>query len=291
MKTELLYLTPDIAKQIMDKHYEYVNSLPEHLRFKAQRNFRPNLAKKYAMDIGNGDWKLTHQGIAISKFGRLLDGQHRLAAIRIANSPVKMLISTDCDDEIFSSLDMGIKRTFSDALQINVKEAEVYSRILRMVGSEKTITPARMQLLVNSPIGKEVRELQDLRLRSRRLASSALVKASIVYHMMTSNNKNYVLQQYKDFIHCNYENMSSSVLNFEKQIASGNLTSTNTMDITIRAHIAFNPANKNKTIIRVRSTAESPEMIEMRAYFRSIIDEAEKEPEYVSYGIYKHHNQ
>lgn len=80
------------------------------------RRIRPNAVKKIAAAITSGDWKVTHQGIAIDRNGQLQDGQHRLNAIVAAGISVDVLLTTGCDPSSFDVLDCGVNRTAADAL-------------------------------------------------------------------------------------------------------------------------------------------------------------------------------
>lgn len=68
--------------------------------------------------LKRGEMQLTHQGIAISASGRLLDGQHRLTAIVKTGISATMLVTTGLPDKTFSVLDTGYARTAADVLSI-----------------------------------------------------------------------------------------------------------------------------------------------------------------------------
>lgn len=68
-------------------------------------------------------WKLTHQGIAISKSNKLLDGQHRLTAIVELGVTLPMMVTYGLEENTFAVMDVGRKRRPSDILGI-----EGYSR-------------------------------------------------------------------------------------------------------------------------------------------------------------------
>jgi hypothetical protein len=106
MKISVVTMTPEWAGTILDN--QNTNN----------RKLRPVVVARYTEAIMNGQWKLTQQGIAISKDGILLDGQHRLEAIRQADQPVQICLATDCDPEIFSVIDTGTARLASDMLQM-----------------------------------------------------------------------------------------------------------------------------------------------------------------------------
>jgi len=86
---------------------------------------------KYAKDITNDRWMVTHQGLAFDYDGRLIDGQHRLNAIIKANKPVKMIASFNVDPSTFIVFDTGGNRKPSDIIAL-----EGYaSRVARMASA------------------------------------------------------------------------------------------------------------------------------------------------------------
>lgn len=69
--------------------------------------------------ILRGEWLISHQGIAFSGSwtdSRLLDGQHRLEAIRQSGHTVQLLVFENVPIETFSVMDTGRSRTASTIL-------------------------------------------------------------------------------------------------------------------------------------------------------------------------------
>lgn len=71
----------------------------------------------YAEAMLRGEWHLNGEAIKMSD-SRLIDGQHRLAAIVKAGIPVEMLVVYGLDDSTFTTVDTGKRRSFSDLLAI-----------------------------------------------------------------------------------------------------------------------------------------------------------------------------
>lgn len=65
--------------------------------------------KALARDMLAGKWRLTHQGIALDKDYRLVDGQHRLTAIVESGTTQKMTVTYNVDPESFHSIDVGLQ--------------------------------------------------------------------------------------------------------------------------------------------------------------------------------------
>lgn len=105
MKSTAELVTPEIAKKWMEENTEN--------RPISQFNVR-----KYARRMTAGKWKLTHQAVGITDDGRILDGQHRLLAIILSDTPVWLYITRGCDADTFAEIDGQKVRSGSDALAI-----------------------------------------------------------------------------------------------------------------------------------------------------------------------------
>lgn len=81
------------------------------------RSIRKRRVALYAKQMTNGQWRATGEAIKFSKTGRLLDGQHRLHAVILADVPAQFLIIRDLDDEVFTVLDSGLARGASDVVR------------------------------------------------------------------------------------------------------------------------------------------------------------------------------
>jgi hypothetical protein len=105
MKTERVKLTPEAAKAILSGNTKN--------RPVSQANL-----KKLKTEINEGRWKLTHQGICVSKEGNLIDGQHRVLACIETGKPIEVMLTTGAPEENFKYIDTGKKRGTSDILAI-----------------------------------------------------------------------------------------------------------------------------------------------------------------------------
>ncbi|MFJ7245650.1 hypothetical protein ACIQWA_13535 [Kitasatospora sp. NPDC098652] len=86
---------------------------PEH-----NRVLSDTVYERYARAMARGEWRTTHQGIAFDTTGKLLDGQHRLKAIKLSNVSVEMLVIPNCLVETFDVLDAGHRRQAAQLLKI-----------------------------------------------------------------------------------------------------------------------------------------------------------------------------
>jgi hypothetical protein len=73
-------ITPEMAQNYLDANHEN------------QRPLKNARIKKYAEDIANNMWLLNGESIIIADDGTILDGQHRLSAIVLANKSVEIMV-------------------------------------------------------------------------------------------------------------------------------------------------------------------------------------------------------
>jgi len=107
MRIEEVKISPQQAR-------EWLAIEPERV----QRTLRKrNLAKlKHAIDAG--EWRLTHQAIAIAPNGFVLDGRHRLTAIGSQRKHVTAMVAFDSDPATFDAIDTGAARSPADTLKV-----------------------------------------------------------------------------------------------------------------------------------------------------------------------------
>lgn len=101
MKSQIELVTPAKAREMLESNTN-------------NRRVRVAWVSNLATMIQNGEWIVTHQGVAFDVNGRLVDGQHRLMAIVQANKPVKVMVSRGLPSETYKYVDGGRPRTYSD---------------------------------------------------------------------------------------------------------------------------------------------------------------------------------
>ncbi|MDR0326981.1 MAG: hypothetical protein LBI05_01655 [Planctomycetaceae bacterium] len=78
---------------------------------------------KYVRQIRDGRWRLTHQGIAFTADGVLLDGQHRLFAIIECGFTLPMRVCLNEPAENFAVIDCGRNRSNLDVVRMSAKDS------------------------------------------------------------------------------------------------------------------------------------------------------------------------
>ena len=83
-----------------------------------QRRLRQANIDRLTHAITSGQWRLTHQAIALNRDGVVIDGQHRLTAIAAAGVTCRVTIARDVPDETFDVIDTGSVRSPYDVLTL-----------------------------------------------------------------------------------------------------------------------------------------------------------------------------
>lgn len=84
----------------------------------ANRKLMLTLAARYAKDMQTAQWFATHQGVCFDQEGKLIDGQHRLEAIRLAGEPQWLLVTRGLPAQSVEAIDRGKARSIAHSLQI-----------------------------------------------------------------------------------------------------------------------------------------------------------------------------
>lgn len=103
--TQIVDITPQLAGEMLERNT-------------SNRPLNENRAKTYARDMRGGSWQLNGESLKFSRNGLLLDGQHRLRAIQMAERTVPMLVVFGLNDAAQATMDMGAKRSVSDILRM-----------------------------------------------------------------------------------------------------------------------------------------------------------------------------
>lgn len=107
----------------------------------------------FTRDIAANKWNSTHQGIAFSKNGTLVDGQHRLHAIVHSGVTVPMLVFVDQPIESHTFIDGGKKRTMLDIIRLETKDDSIKAKHLTVLkamlagshcGNMNSLTPSEL---------------------------------------------------------------------------------------------------------------------------------------------------
>ena len=116
----LVNVTPELARQWL-----LLNNF--------NRPPRPDLVMDYVRQIRDGRWCRTHQGIAFTGNGTLLDGQHRLFAVVETGVTVPMLIFTNESLENHLAIDGGKRRSALDVVRLEIRSNSIKAKHISTV--------------------------------------------------------------------------------------------------------------------------------------------------------------
>ena len=176
MQTFREHISPPQAAELLRKN-------------RTNRPIRPTWVRSLADIIQRGEWKVTHQGVAITTDNELIDGQHRLNAIVLANIGVEMNVSYDCDPESFLVIDGGIKRTNADHLRIPTMMAAI-AKGLWQLPAPRMMKVASSQQLASVLAWSRPCIMQTMEISgSKSPRTSATVQMPLVVHLMAGRQE------------------------------------------------------------------------------------------------------
>lgn len=133
-------ITPEMAMAWLDGHNVH------------NRPLRQARVDRYVRDMRLGRWQLTHQGIAFSKDGVLIDGQHRLWAIVESGCTIKILVHHGLPIASQTVIDTAEPRNVRDRLylsdrfgEVTTNESNVLRRVVKGAGPWPKLTVGEEQ--------------------------------------------------------------------------------------------------------------------------------------------------
>lgn len=102
-KMTIMTITPAKAKELLDKN-------------PANRRLTQSIVNRYATSMSKEQWKFNGETIKIDVDGKVLDGQHRLAAQVLSGVTLKFFVISGLPRDVFDTLDIGKPRSSGDAL-------------------------------------------------------------------------------------------------------------------------------------------------------------------------------
>lgn len=124
------------------------------------RGISGSVVDKYARDMRDGRWRLNGQTIKLTTSGQLLDGQHRLEAVKKARRAFPAIVVEGVPESCLASLDIGHKRSLGEILrdrgEVNTASLASALRWLWMLKHEVILAAN------TSPTNGEMLELLEL---------------------------------------------------------------------------------------------------------------------------------
>ena len=243
-------ITPEIAAQMLAKNV-------------GNRAMRTHVVKQYAQQMREGQWRQTHEPIAVDASQNVVDGQHRLAAIVESGASIWFWVATydqECS-AIDLPIDMGIRRRVSDVLRVDRRVTEVASVIHRLVASstERTVTVDAVRRVLRI-IGPHIDLVVSQTKKTAAQRTSASVRAAVVLRCVSQPDfATTVADQYQAFVWMDFARCWPSVLSLLKQFDSETKRTTGggswlERDRMARTWKAFDWTTRKASVIRVGDT-------------------------------------
>jgi len=125
-------VTPEMAKKWLDS-LNQINRKISHL-----------IVDRYANEMVAGRWIITNEGIGFNGDGKLIDGQHRLAACVKSNLSFNTVIVTGLNKTAQTVVNTGKQRYFQDVLSMRGhKNVIVLATVIRYLYAYKKLSPMR----------------------------------------------------------------------------------------------------------------------------------------------------
>jgi hypothetical protein len=212
-----------------------------------KRKFIPNSVKDYKENMLNGEWVLTHQGIAFDCNDKLVDGHNRLQAVIETGVTIRMQVTRNLSDDAVKYLDRGRNRTNSDRLQISKRQAEALRFAAKHAFKTNPPTVSQLQQINNSEFGSTLEELILGSPTHKKTITSSPLICGVAYCDMINKDTDYARYQFLSIYHQDYDKMTSIVKAFNKQILVDFVSATNHDDLFARCMWVFDEKNKHKT--------------------------------------------
>ena len=254
MEHQIMEVTPELAKAFLQKNT-------------SNRAKRGRWISDLANMIQRGEWVTTHQGIAFAENGKLLDGQHRLEAIVLANKPVKMMVAINVPDDAFKVLDSGVKRTLADLTGMNQRTAEVCRVLSRIVSGGGQTSAEQCLEIYNCGVGEVHDNLVEYCPSKIKLFGSALVRTAAVCLILDGHDAQYIKELYSNLCHQKFGNMPNIAQSFVRQANNGKINTTEKPDLLARSLKMFNQSYKDVTALQISES----EIVAATVFCREVV--------------------
>lgn len=214
------------------------------------RRMRQWWAEALCAAIRRSEWITTHQGIAFTQSGRLLDGQHRLKAVALANTSAKMFVFNGVPDEAFSVIDTGVKRSIPDTTGLPKKTAEAARFIAVLNGGNSACTAQTVRHVADSGVEEIHDRLMAYCQTTRAVFSAAPVRVAAVLLVMDGHPESAVFKTYADTLHQRFDSTPPVAQSFIRQVIAGKVSASRHLDLLARALKFLNPSNSELTKIQ-----------------------------------------
>lgn len=241
MRTEIVNVTPAKAREFLAGNVD-------------NRQLRQSYVRALREAFERGEYTMTHQGVAVSTTGRLLDGQHRLTAIaQMDGGTFPMLVAWDCPDEAFTVIDTGRMRSTADLLREDRKLVEVARFMARLNGVHTSSTTAPVVRPYVELLRAPFVSLHASCSATARVWSAAPMRLAACISVLRGADEHLVHSVYRSLVLCDIPAMTPAASALYSSVARGVVSAADQADIFARGCVVFDPTKQDVTRVQVRS--------------------------------------
>ena len=140
-------------------------------------------------EMKTGNWRLTHQGIALDECGRLIDGQNRLTALVRAHMTLKMVVAFGVPEEHFPKIDGNTPRSVAFRTGLPPQVAPIVAQMVRLAryGSSGVRISDTMMAVAHDFGSDALRYFSERASRTtRQRFTTAPVRAGVVLNLIAN---------------------------------------------------------------------------------------------------------
>lgn len=263
MKTEVLLITPQQAGKWLETKGPNRKLSPRHVEYLAN-------------EIKMGRWNLTHQGIAFSDDGRLIDGQHRLAAIKASGMATNMMVTTGIEVGHFAIVDRGMPRNMAAITGIPDFFSQCYVFLLQ-IDHQNTGKPSPEDVWhLHEHLGADAEALRGASNTSTRYFSAAPIRTAAII-ALGGGNRAYILNTYRDLVLQNLRSLPPVALAVVRAYNRDPKRNSNSgfslrIETYFKARFMFSKENQQAEVIHIGDTLRERYLQEAKGIVESILN-------------------
>ena len=212
---------------------------------------------KFARDMIEGKWSLTHQCIAFDCLGNLIDGQHRLHAIIESGEPVEMYVAhyrRTVGGSMVLPFDTGRTRTTGGILKLPPKETQTARVLILCAHNDSQRTPSASEIgSVHSQHAKLISRVCSAMQGNRKIRSTAHSRAAIVLRCLQYPTcADEIIDQFRMYTHLvDVDGMWPSVVALMRFADNASPDKHYTEQVFLRTFKAFCPKKWDSKVSRL----------------------------------------
>lgn len=264
MRFEVMVVTPQMAEKWLERN-------------EGNRKLREQRAAHLARAMQDGKYRLTHQAVAFSTKGRLLDGQHRLRAIILSQVSVEMAVAFDVPEAAFEVMDAGMPRKMYERLRSEPKSTSVATTAFRLLQASRNAHEYETAMVLEV-FGPALLKLEQVsKPRGRHRVGKAAQETAVVLRMALALKDGDEAEQERimwllgKLRHGDMAGAPSIAVAYYKWLLEGpshQVTVSRETDEFSRAWVAFDPEKQG--LLKLQITDHSKVMREARDVFKDV---------------------